>query len=136
MLWRKKKAAEEQQQQAERDISIRKADDGAFIMTAPVKLTEASWKKMEDCAEELVQDATDVKVLFDIVQLQAWSGQRGDGNVDFLLKHDPQIARIAVVGDPKWEERVLLFLGAGYRKAKIQFFAADQMLKARQWLRS
>src|ERR1043166_7229487 len=50
--------------------------------------------------------------------------QRGaDWNdLDFLLSHGGEIAKIALVGDARWEIKGLAFAGAGVRRAPVKFF--------------
>ena len=51
-----------------------------------------------------------------------------------MLTHGSEIARIAIVGDPKWEAQALAFAGAGFRKAPVKFFPNEQEAAARAWL--
>jgi hypothetical protein len=48
--------------------------------------------------------------------------------------NDDVIDRIAIVGDKKWEDQVLMFTGAGLRRAEIEFFELDDSPKASAWL--
>jgi hypothetical protein len=45
-----------------------------------------------------------------------------------------QIEKIAIVADPKWEIETLAFAGAGFRRAPVKFFSANQLALARAWL--
>lgn len=56
-------------------------------------------------------------------------------DLDFLLSHSGQIARIAIVGDRHWEVLALAFAGAGVRRAPVKFFEGDQHGVAHAWLR-
>ena len=55
-------------------------------------------------------------------------------DLDFLLSHSGEIAKIAVVADPRWEVHVLAFAGAGVRRAPVRFFPPDELAAARAWL--
>ena len=51
-----------------------------------------------------------------------------------MVKHDDQIEKIAIVGDPKREPEFLVFAGAGFRQAQVKFFPSTQLAQARVWL--
>jgi hypothetical protein len=51
-----------------------------------------------------------------------------------MLSHGGQIAKIALVGDRRWETSALAFAGAGVRRAPVKFFPLDQLAQARVWL--
>jgi hypothetical protein len=55
-------------------------------------------------------------------------------DLDFLLSHSGEIARIAIVAEPRWEVQALAFAGAGVRRAPVKFFTPDQLAEARAWL--
>ena len=56
-------------------------------------------------------------------------------DLDFLLSHSGEIAKIAIVGERRWEVLALAFAGAGIRRAPVQFFEPEDLEKARAWLR-
>jgi hypothetical protein len=56
------------------------------------------------------------------------------GDISFLVKHDHQVDKIAIVGDPKWESEMLIFAGAGFRQGQVKFFPLSQLGQARAWL--
>ena len=51
-------------------------------------------------------------------------------------KHDKDIEKIAVVGEPRWRDEMLIFLFVDYRQAEVQFFAETDLEPARAWLMS
>lgn len=59
---------------------------------------------------------------------QAWS------DVSFIMKYGDQISKIAIVGDPAWEQDMLEFAGAGVRQAPVKYFNRGQVADARNWL--
>jgi hypothetical protein len=56
------------------------------------------------------------------------------GDISFLVKHDRQVDKIAIVGNQKWESEMLVFAGAGFRQGQVQFFPPNQLAQARAWL--
>jgi hypothetical protein len=63
-----------------------------------------------------------------------WVGGEVWGDMTFFYKHGDRIVKIAIVGDRKWETRMLMFIGAGLRRAPVKYFASDQLAEARAWL--
>ena len=55
-------------------------------------------------------------------------------DLDFLLSHSGEIAKIAIVTDRRWEVPALAFAGAGLRRAPVRFFPPDELSAARAWL--
>ncbi|HTP65616.1 MAG TPA: STAS/SEC14 domain-containing protein [Geobacteraceae bacterium] len=63
-----------------------------------------------------------------------WVGDEVWNDMTFFVKHGDRIGKIAIVGDPKWKSRMLMFTGAGFRRAPVKYFAIDQLAQAYAWL--
>ncbi len=63
-----------------------------------------------------------------------WVGDEVWNDMSFLMQHGDKIAKIAIVGDPRWEARMLMFACAGFRSAPVKYFAAGRLAQARAWL--
>jgi hypothetical protein len=55
-------------------------------------------------------------------------------DLDFLLSHSGEIAKIAIVAESRWEVQALAFAGAGLRRAPVKFFPSEELAAARAWL--
>jgi hypothetical protein len=55
-------------------------------------------------------------------------------DLDFLLSHSGEIAKIALVTESRWEVQALAFAGAGVRRAPVKFFPPNELEQARAWL--
>jgi hypothetical protein len=51
-----------------------------------------------------------------------------------MISHGGEIAKIAIVAEPRWEVQALAFAGAGVRRAPVRFFPPDEVSAARAWL--
>ena len=49
---------------------------------------------------------------------RGWVGKEVWRRCTVFVEHGDRIAKIAIVGDPKWESRMLMFTGAGFRRAR------------------
>ena len=75
-----------------------------------------------------------VKLLVLAEQFSGW-GKEGDwGDLTFMYEYDPYIEKIAVVAGEKWEDQILMYLGAGRRQAAVEFFLPGEEQDARDWL--
>jgi hypothetical protein len=77
---------------------------------------------------------TKVKVLVMLEDFKGWERGADWGDVSFLIEHDHQIDKMAIVADPKWEVEALTFAGAGFRQGQVKFFPGNQLALARSWL--
>jgi hypothetical protein len=66
--------------------------------------------------------------------VEGWERDAGWNDLDFLFSHSHKIAKIAILGEPRWEAEALAFAGAGFRLAPVKFFPLDQQAEARAWL--
>lgn len=63
-----------------------------------------------------------------------WVGGEVWGDMTFFMRHGDRVGKIAIVGDPQWEARMLMFTGAGLRRAPVKFFPDDRRADAYDWL--
>lgn len=75
-----------------------------------------------------------VRLLFVLKDFEGWEPQANWHDLTFYVTHGDSIERIAIVGDPAWRSRALMFAAAGLRRAPVEFFAADDLAAARAWL--
>ena len=56
------------------------------------------------------------------------------GDISFYAEHGDKMGKIAIVGDPKQETDLMMFMGAGIRPMPMKFFPLNQLEQARAWL--
>lgn len=74
------------------------------------------------------------RVLAIVQDFAGWEQGTDWNDLDFLVSHSGEIAKIAIVADPKWETQALAFAGAGVRKAPVRFFPSVETEQARRWI--
>ena len=74
------------------------------------------------------------RVLAIVESFEGWERGADWNDLDFLVSHSDEIARIAIVADPKWETQALAFAGAGVRAAPVKFFRPAELELARSWI--
>jgi hypothetical protein len=75
--------------------------------------------------------------IFSLILLDRFEGwERGAdwGDVTFAATHGRKIRKMALVGNPKWETEVLMFVGAGVRRTDIRYFPPQALSEAEAWL--
>jgi hypothetical protein len=65
---------------------------------------------------------------------RGWVGDEVWNDMTFFVQHGDRIEKIAIVGNPKWEARMLMFSGAGFRRAPVKYFTKERLAEARAWL--
>ena len=75
-----------------------------------------------------------IGILVELENFAGWESSEQWGNVNFFLKHDADIEKIAIVGDLRWREEALMFVFAGMRQAEVRFFPESELELARVWL--
>ncbi|MEA5113694.1 MAG: STAS/SEC14 domain-containing protein [Geobacteraceae bacterium] len=63
-----------------------------------------------------------------------WVGDEVWNDMTFFVQHGDKIEKIAIVGNPEWKTRMLMFTGAGFRRAPVKYFTLYQLEEARAWL--
>ncbi len=76
------------------------------------------------------------KLLCVLNGFQGWESGGDWHNLGFYVTHGDAITRIAIVGDERWRDLTMMFASADLRKAPVEFFPADQIARARDWLAS
>jgi len=115
---------------------LKREGDNTYVLRIGGVLNKATVSKVEELARrEIDSGAKDLKVLF-ILQDDFLGWKKGDnwGDLDFFSQYGDHIAKIAAVGEARWEEPTLVFLGAGSRRGEVRFFYPDDAAKARAWL--
>jgi lysozyme family protein len=85
-------------------------------------------------ARDIESGAKDLKVLILLSDFQGLRRSDNWGNIDFFAQYGKEVAKIAAVGEARWETDILMFLAAGYRKGEVRYFAPEEESKARAWL--
>jgi hypothetical protein len=74
------------------------------------------------------------RILVVVGDFQGWERGGDWSNFEFMFSHGTRIAKIAFVGDRVWEERLKMFVGAGFRSAPVAYFEPEHIAVARDWL--
>jgi hypothetical protein len=110
---------------------------GGFLMfIVNGKLSHAELVEAQRAAAALLQKHRRVRILALAEDFQGWESGGDWGDLSFQEEHDSQIECMALVGDKKWKELALAFVGRGFREFPIEYFEHGEVAKARAWLRA
>lgn len=116
-------------------ISSHQEENRIHVITLGGQLNWAEFQAFLNQAEALkVFAAGKVKVLIRLDDFAGWEPGDQWCDVSFFFQHDADIEKIAIVGDPRWRDEMLIFLFADYRSAEARFFAAAELEQAQIWL--
>ncbi len=81
-----------------------------------------------------IEAGNNPRLLVVLEDFAGWEEGADWNNLDFMFTHGTKIAKIAIVGDKRWEGEVKMFTGAGMRAAPVGYFEPDRLVEARDWV--
>jgi hypothetical protein len=115
-------------------VTYVKEPSGLYVIRMSGNFTDQDRKGVENFGRATIDRSGKVKVLVLAEGFSGWARQGDWGDLTFMLEYDPYIEKIAVVAGEQWRDKMLMYLGAGLRKAAVEFFTMDHENKARAWL--
>lgn len=117
-------------------MSYELLDHSGGMLTVRISgtLTYAEYAEGQRKAAEILREQGKGRIL---VLLENYLGTEKEGNwgdISFAMENDKHIEKMALVGEKKWEDQVLLFTGKGIRRLPIEYFEPADLAKAKTWL--
>jgi hypothetical protein len=97
------------------------------------KLHDEDYKKFVPLVDAEIAKDGKVNVLAQFHDFQGWDLHALWDDIQFATTHCAKIARIALVGDRKWEKWMAAFCKP-FTLAKVRYFDAADIEAARAWL--
>lgn len=115
--------------------TIRQDQAGVWVVSISGALRKEEMDAIQATAIRGLRPDDSARVLVMVEKdFLGWVGGEVWNDMTFFVEHGDQIAKIAIVGDPKWESRMLMFTAAGLRRAQVKYFAESSPAKAYAWL--
>lgn len=115
--------------------TIQRDRSGIWVLRVSGALRKEELDAVQSDCIKTAGPKDDIKVLVMVEKgFQGWVGDEVWNDMTFFVQHGDRVAKIAIVGDPRWEERMLMFTGAGFRRAPVEYFAENQLSEAYDWL--
>ncbi len=115
-------------------VIFTKESENLFVIRVNGILTFNDQKEAENRVSTEIDRGRKVKLLVLVELFSGWSKEGDWGDLTFMHEYDPYIEKIAVVANEKWQDQILMFVGAGMRAAQVMFFPTGEEEKARDWL--
>ncbi|MBC7802496.1 MAG: STAS/SEC14 domain-containing protein [Candidatus Parcubacteria bacterium] len=112
-------------------------EDGVVHARISGMMTLADQQALEAFAKKLIEAGQVVRVLVTLEAFEGWEKNEAWGDdLEFQLEYGDKIIRIAIVGDERWQQQALLFVGKGFRDTTIEFFPTAALKDAQTWIGS
>jgi SpoIIAA-like len=108
--------------------------DGVLTLRVRGTLTHAELTAVQRKGAEILAEQGTLRVLVLAEGFAGWARGGDWGDVSFQSENDARIAKLAIVGDRKWEELALMFTAQGLRDFPIEYFELADTAGARAWL--
>ncbi|HSI14841.1 MAG TPA: STAS/SEC14 domain-containing protein [Chthoniobacter sp.] len=115
-------------------VTIQLEPNNVYVLRSSGMLKSSEFGTVQASAARAIDAGAQPRMLAILEDFQGWEKGADWNDLDFQLSHGNQIARIAIVGEPRWESEALAFAGAGFRRAPVKFFPPSQLAEARAWL--
>jgi hypothetical protein len=100
-------------------------------------MTLADQQALEGLAKSLIDAGGKVRLLVTLEEFEGWQKDSAWGDdLGFQLDYGNKIVRIAVVGDQRWKDQALMFVGKGFRDTEVEFFQPDSLARAKAWIQA
>lgn len=109
------------------------ANGKVLDVRAAGKLSHADYLLFGPEFERLISAHGKIRVLFEMIDFNGWETAAVWDDIKLDVKHFADIERIAMVGDKKWERGMAAFCKP-FTTAKIRYFDAPDLDKAREWV--
>lgn len=115
--------------------SIQRENSNIYVLRLSGEVQRSEFDTVQDNAAGEIDRGVKPRILAILEKSFAgWEKSVAWGNLDFLYWHSNEIAKIAIVGEQRWEAEALAFAGAGFRNAPVKFFPESQRAEAQAWL--
>jgi len=116
----------------ENKLQIETTDDLVEVHISG-KLTHKSYEEFVPLVEQRIREHGKLRMLVVLHDFHGWSAGALWDDLKFDLGHFRDIARLAIVGETKWQHGMAVFCKP-FTTAKIRYFPSNEIEAARTWL--
>jgi hypothetical protein len=104
-----------------------------LVIRATGKFSKEDYEHFLPEVERLIKEEGKIRLLFEMQDFHGWEAGALWEDIKFDLRHFADIARLAMVGEKKWEELMATFCKP-FTSAEIRYFDHDQIAEAERWI--
>jgi hypothetical protein len=116
-------------------VEIVDTADGILTIKIAGEFTQPDLAAAQKRAADVLSRQGKMPVLVLNEQVETWSKEGDWGDLSFQVENDQYIEKMAIVGDKKWQDLALIFVGKTFREFPIEYFSTEELAKARAWLK-
>lgn len=109
-------------------------EDALIVIRVNGRVTVPEYRENQATVAPIIRLQGITRLLARLDDFKGWEGSEGWEDMSFMEENDRYLKRLAIVGDEKWRDQVLMFMLAGLRPVDIQYFSLSQEQEARKWL--
>ena len=94
--------------------SIQRESNNIYLLRISGTLLRAEFGSVQDKTASEIDAGVKPRILAVIENFQGFERGADWGDLEFLFSHSNEIAKIAIIGEPRWESDALAFAGAGF----------------------
>ncbi|MFM8330948.1 MAG: STAS/SEC14 domain-containing protein [Candidatus Methylumidiphilus sp.] len=103
-------------------------------ITVQGQLLKHDYDQMLRESGRIIAEVGRVKLLIVGKSFAGFEKARGWGDLSFMMEHDEDVVKIAIVAELRWRDELLMFFSAGMRVAEVKFYTPEQQGWAEAWL--
>lgn len=115
-------------------VTAHEESGNVYVVKISGLIKKTEWDAAQAEAAKKWENIDNVKILIVLEDFKGWEKTEAWGDMSFYIEHRDKIKKIAIVGDSKHEEEMLMFSGAGFRPAPVKYYLSNQLELARKWL--
>jgi universal stress protein A len=110
--------------------------DNIMAVKASGKLTDEDYQQFLPKLNEFIDSSeTPVSLLLELEDFHGWNKKAAWDDFKFGMKNEDDIARIAIVGENRWQKWMTV-LGDAFTSTDMRYFPKAELSQAWSWLRS
>ena len=117
-------------------MSIALVQDAAqkyLSVTVSGKLQTADYARLVPQVERLIRSHGKLHILLILYDFHGWTAGAMWEDIKFDARHFSDIAKLAVVGEAKWEKGMAAFCKP-FTAAKVRYFSQEEIAAAQAWV--
>ena len=117
-------------------IRIEKEKTGDLVKAyVSGKLTQEDYDKLIPILEKTLEEWPKLRFYFEMHDFEGWTMGAAFADLGFDVKHATDMAKVAMVGEEKWQETLSKIMKP-FTTADVRFFPLSEKEEALRWIKS
>lgn len=115
-------------------LTVEREQDHVICLHLEGRLRKTDVERCQAHLEFEIARSGPIRLLILLRDFSGWSPDTPWNHLGFHMSNGEAIERVAIVGPERWRCHMLMFAGAGVRRAPVEFFPNGPVADARDWL--